>query len=408
MYIRKLLFTGALMTSLWAADVPLTIRFSELGDIMLKSSSHVKISNLSVDRIQTERDAALQWSNPSINIAYETVKNGNDIEREQMLSFEKNLRMPWNIQNEKNAWKSELHAAESSHQQRLNDLKAEVNTGYVQLRILQQQIDQFTELKQIYQRFQDIIDANLEEGNVSPLDAHLLSVGLFGLETERLDMEKEYRETLSNWKQLLGLNDEKAVILTTPVDFHIATGKLPQLDEALKTHVGLKSLSEFNKAADYRLALEKGQRFPDLSIEGGFKQVAPSFRGYVMGLSLPIPLMNRNNARIEQQKISQDQIQQETELYRQTISAETRNLGKTVQTCAELLSNYTGTKYLADRLEDLLAAYREGSISLPDALSAIDIYKSGVRSFGDQLNTYYAAIFRLEAISDTTLIQFTE
>jgi len=407
-FIRKFLITGILITSFGAADEPVFIQFSELGDIMLKSSPHVKMSKLTVDRTRTERDAAMQWSNPSLNIAYETIKNGNDIEREQVFSFEKYLRMPWVIQKDKNAWKAELHAVESSHQQRLNDLRAEVNAGYAQLRIMQQQLDQFAKLKLIYKRFQDIIDANLEEGSVSPLNAHLLSVGLFGLETERLEIEQEYRKALSNWKQLLGLDEEQTVILSTPIDYKIATGKIPQSDETLKTHVGLKSLSEFKQVADYRLALEKGQRLPDLVIEGGYKQVAPSFRGYVIGLSLPLPLMNRNNARIEQQKISQNRLQHETDLYRQTLNAEIRNLGNTIQTNAELLSLHPGVQHFEDRLEDLLIAYREGSISLPDALSAIDIYKSGARSFGDQLTTYYAAIFRLEAISGKTLIQFTE
>jgi len=178
-FIRKFLITGILITSFGAADEPVFIQFSELGDIMLKSSPHVKMSKLTVDRTRTERDAAMQWSNPSLNIAYETIKNGNDIEREQVFSFEKYLRMPWVIQKDKNAWKAELHAVESSHQQRLNDLRAEVNAGYAQLRIMQQQLDQFAKLKLIYKRFQDIIDANLEEGSVSPLDAHLLSVGSF-------------------------------------------------------------------------------------------------------------------------------------------------------------------------------------------------------------------------------------
>ena len=57
-------------------------------------------------------------------------------------------------------------------------------------------------------------------------------------------------------------------------------------------------------------------------------------------------------------------------------------------------------------VHDMLIAYREGQMSLPDFLNAILIYRSGSRQYFKQLTTYYRDVFELELLSGQPLVTF--
>ena len=49
------------------------------------------------------------------------------------------------------------------------------------------------------------------------------------------------------------------------------------------------------EALEKDIGLEKGNIFPSLSVAGGYKNVEDEFTGFVIGLSMPIPVLNRNS-----------------------------------------------------------------------------------------------------------------
>jgi hypothetical protein len=141
-------------------------------------------------------------------------------------------------------------------------------------------------------------------------------------------------------------------------------------------------------------------------LQGGYKKINPGWEGYTLGFSLPLPLLNWNGPRIEEQKIKYRIKFAETAIYKQKLRSELENLIIIIQNNSDLLqkSHYGLQNYKI--AEDLLAVYQEGALSLTEFLNAIQLYRDGSRKYSEQLTTYYRAVFELEALSGQQMVTF--
>ena len=173
-----------------------------------------------------------------------------------------------------------------------------------------------------------------------------------------------------------------------------------------KNHPGLKASQQKLSALQQRIGYERSRIIPSISLHGGYKKIDPGWEGYTLGLSIPLPLLNWNGPQIEKQKIIHQMQLTENALYSQKIQSQADNLVETVKRQMELLHEYGNEQNSNTLVEDLLAAYQEGTISLAEFLNAIQIYREGSKQYTEQLTSYYRAVFELEAMYSQQLLTF--
>jgi outer membrane protein TolC len=403
----RFIFIYLLMSGiLFAQESQIFIAFKDLPQLLDLSSPHVKIINATMDFAKAEADAAKQWSNPELNYSFEQVRNGDVTDTEQLAYLSKTFSFPWNYRQESQIWQAETNAAKLTRQQNFNQLLAESRNSYVRLFLLQNLTTQLRKLKEILVEMNAVVRVREEEGVISKLDASLLSLSLFGLDSDILETQQEYQLAMKIWKQFLGIDPFMEVILTDSIEYKNIPIDFSQRQQLIANHPGLQARNIRSDAMDRRITLEKSQILPSISLQGGYKKINPGWEGYIIGLSVPVPLLNWNRPQIEKQKIAHQIQVTESIVYEQKLHSELAYLISSINTKSDLLqkNNYGIQNFKI--IEDLLAAYREGEFSLTEFLNAIQLYRDSNKQYAEQLATYYHAIFELEVLNGQQLVFF--
>ncbi len=158
------------------------------------------------------------------------------------------------------------------------------------------------------------------------------------------------------------------------------------------------------EALEKEVGLEKGDIFPSISIAGGYKNVDDQFTGFVLGLSMPIPLLNRNSGGIDRATAEHRKAQAELDLYETARERHLSRLMLAARDEAGLLKQYHGDfALIEEHIKDLALSYREGWIDLGDFLEGIRTYAEGIESYFDMLEDYNDIVFELEGLTEREL-----
>jgi cobalt-zinc-cadmium efflux system outer membrane protein len=167
-------------------------------------------------------------------------------------------------------------------------------------------------------------------------------------------------------------------------------------------------LSEI-QLAETSLDLEKSNRIPDLTIAGGMKDVdGEDDTIYLVGLSIPIPLFDRNQAGVARAAA-------ELEQQAAALSAEKNRILKDLKIAYQTLKtahrqvNTIKTDILpaAQRVLDAVKeGYQEGAFSFLDMLEAQSTLYESHESYVQSLGQYHIAVIDLEKVLGRNLSSF--
>jgi outer membrane protein TolC len=396
------LLTGSLLSQ----DKSIPIAFKDLPQLLEESSPQIKIINAEKSIIETKRELSLQWSNPELIYEREQVENSETRLTEQMAYLSKSFSLPWNYWKAGDMWEDNLNAADLDRQQSTNLLLASARTEYVRLNLLKALAENQTELRKILNDLNKTISARQEEGAISQLEETLLSMSIFGVEADILGTQREFRLAMNNFKQILGIEPNVGVVISSVIRFKIIQTDSLNKPDMLKKHPGLLAHQTRISALDRRVSLEKGRILPSISLQGGYKKIDPGWEGYTLGFSLPLPLLNWNRPQIEEQKIQRNIQSVKTTIYRQKIQSQIDNFIETIQGSIELLQVHSIELQNFKIVDDLLSMYRENVFSLPELLNAIQVYRDSSRQYTAHLTIYYRTVFEIEALSGRQLVTF--
>ena len=202
-------------------------------------------------------------------------------------------------------------------------------------------------------------------------------------------------------------------------DFHTAVGTFDRiqsippfevLSAAMENAPMIKSKRSEIQLAETSLDLEKSNRIPDLTIAGGIKDVdGEDDTIYLVGLSIPIPLFDRNQAGVARAAAELDQ-------QAAALSAEKKRLLKDLKIAYQTLktahrqANTIKTDILpaAQRVLDAVKeGYQEGAFSFLDMLEAQSTLYESHESYVQSLGKYHVAVIDLEKVLGRNLSSFT-
>jgi hypothetical protein len=144
---------------------------------------------------------------------------------------------------------------------------------------------------------------------------------------------------------------------------------------------------------------------PALDLYVGYKHIEPVVDGWVAGAALSLPLFDRSAGAARRIEAERRMVESNLALYRVRSSEEVASLVRLIEDAGKGLSSITfRSDDGASVVNSLFLSYQEGRYSLEAFLNAIQIEVTGSRSYYDQLFSYYANIFRLEALTGAEIV----
>lgn len=241
------------------------------------------------------------------------------------------------------------------------DILQETKVAFIELLAAQERVKLQQEFYGIADRLYQTIQTSVEAGRDSPIEEIRAKVMV---ESTQIELGRALQERDTALKTLSVLLGEEVP------SFSIVTGEIlelpqvPDLSTQLQRAQNLPDLSMAQSEIERTqtaLELEQAQASPDVEIGGGIRYLSESDDGaFVVGVSVPLPLFNRNQGAI---RAARESVQKaEAEKYAQTAS-----LSALVHTAFLTL---TRAKQEAETLQERI---------LPSAQQAFELTQEGYR-----------------------------
>ncbi len=265
----------------------------------------------------------------------------------------------------------------------IRTLKFELRSTFYEAYYQQQSLALYDQLLSALNQLLLASEQQLKLGNTAGKDVIRIKSRLLSLQAERMALQNDLEALESRLKLLSSINAQQDLVLTAegvnPEQFH--PGKIPftvLLDSAKVNRADLQLSKTALLYAQNLLTVQKAHAVPDVAVSLNYDLKGNYPEKYTgIGISLPIPLFNRNQGEIKKARIGVDasiaeikrkEAEVESELYTSYQAA------IKVQTLYQGLDKDFSSKF-NQMLESLTTNYRERNISLLEFLDFYDSYK---------------------------------
>jgi outer membrane protein, heavy metal efflux system len=283
-------------------------------------------------------------------------------------------------------------------------LAFEVHRTYLQAAAAEADLAALAETTEVFRRVEESGRSRLAEGDISRFDQSRLQIERARYETllarARLALAEASRELtlLIEPDSVAG----RTLILPSQRLSDLATAASAVGEEtALLTAAGradVRATEAEIEAAEAALTLQRRLRIPDVTLSGGYKHQADGYQGAIIGVSVPLPLWDRNRGGIAEAEANLAAARTRRELALRGAESEIRRAWETRRSLEERM-RVIGATLLpesAGLLETARLAYAEGEMSLVELLDAADAYRDARESVTRLLAEYLSATYELE------------
>ncbi|HAT8564391.1 TPA: TolC family protein [Legionella pneumophila] len=374
-WINCLIIALFLFSSVVMASSGLTLK--QLTHIAIKNNKDLIAARYTVSLAKARLKQASLWSNPSINLTNNDDRLfNNEGEYTRSAGFTQAFPISGRIAQQKNVARIDIVKAITEIKEAERKLKANVaNTFYAAL-ITERRLQQLNYLLKLNQQLVDVTHNRYHVAEVSELDSNTAS-----LEYQRVTQEKQLLASmrisqLAQLNQLLGRQATQSLVLSTILP---GFNKLPTLNTlqqiALKNRPDRQAILLGIQRAGADLRLAKAERFADwtlglavqqdkIVVEDGPQQ--PADRTLGINLSVPLPLLNRNQGRIMEASATGTQALMALRAINLTIETEVASNYAQLQALQAALqqTQNTSIKLTRDNINLAQGAYKNGQLSL--------------------------------------------
>jgi cobalt-zinc-cadmium efflux system outer membrane protein len=181
------------------------------------------------------------------------------------------------------------------------DLITEVSTSFIEVLALQKRLLLVGDLVQISEDLFNTVAERVHAGKVAPIEETNAQIALANVQIERQrvmrDLESARKKLAAAWG-------------STALDFKQVTGEIenvsspPSIEQLLNDVSQNPDIARLKTEVEQReaaLEIAKADRIPDLTLGAGIKYLNESDdETYLMALSLPLPLLNRNQGGVRE------------------------------------------------------------------------------------------------------------
>ena len=394
---------------------------SDLVRRALAANAELAATRLDVERGRARLQQAGLRPNPTFDFEQTTGRlTGSPGERETSIGFALPLELNGKRQRRVDLARVELQAAEAEVADRERRLTAEVRSAYAEALAAVRELQITEELTDIDLQTSRVVEVRVNEGDSAPLEHNLLRVEIERLNARRALVEGRLQSALLRLKSLAGVPPNEALRLreelitpdfVTPPDSVAAA-----LDIALRTRPDLTLARLNEEAAQAGLRLARAQAAPDVTAFSKYTTNRSVFdntpvgaisdrdRLLSFGVSISIPLFNRNQGAKAEAEVAIAQAQRRREFAEQVVRAEVMSAYGRYKAAQAAIDTFRQgvLDRSAQNIKAIRGAYEVGAFRVTELLSEQRRFVDSQREFTEALTEYYRALADLQSAMGLT------
>lgn len=342
------------------------------------------------------------WSNPGLAAVREKLSDGDLEASETVYSLSQTLEIGGQRGLRRTAALRAADAAAAQVESERLRLEFAVRRTFVLAALAEARLSSFERVTAVVRLVEHAGQARYEEGDVSDFERRRLQVERARYEDmlarERLRLVRAARELRlmvapDAGSVLLPLHPLEGLTVSMPGEFGES-----QLAFVAERRFDVLAARAEVEAARQSHSLAARERIPDLTLSGGYKEQSDGFQGGVIGLSIPLPVLDRNAGSIAEAQANLSSAIARHDLVRRRAEA---NIIEALEAYRSLIQRMEqidgglleGTDGL---LETAQIAYTEGEMTLIELLDAADAYRASRELALELLADFLIASFDLE------------
>ena len=307
-----------------AQQVAGTLTLKEAEQRFLERNLSLIAERYNIDMAQAQVLQAKLFENPVISLEQNVSNrlNGKYFdfgkEGEAVVEIEQVIHLAGQRNKQVRLEKINKEIAEYQFEEVMRTLRQELNEKFVEVYFLSKSIAIYEKEVNSLQALLGGMKIQQEKGNISLMEISRLESMLFSLRKEKNERENDLLTTRGELNLLLNLPED------TQVQLSLDEEVLQQLDLSQLSFADLKAI--INERPDQKIArstvnasranlkLQKSMAFPEFSVKGNYDRVGNFINDYfAIGVSLSVPIFNRNQGNIKAARFSIQQagVQQE-------------------------------------------------------------------------------------------------
>lgn len=307
-----------------AQQVAGTLTLKEAEQRFLERNLSLIAERYNIDMAQAQVLQAKLFENPVISLEQNVYNrlNGKYFdfgkEGEAVVEIEQVIHLAGQRNKQVRLEKINKEIAEYQFEEVMRTLRQELNEKFVEVYFLSKSIAIYEKEVNSLQALLGGMKIQQEKGNISLMEISRLESMLFSLRKEKNERENDLLTTRGELNLLLNLPED------TQVQLSLDEEVLQQLDLSQLSFADLKAI--INERSDQKIArstvnasranlkLQKSMAFPEFSVKGNYDRVGNFINDYfAIGVSLSVPIFNRNQGNIKAARFSIQQagVQQE-------------------------------------------------------------------------------------------------
>lgn len=315
---KRILFLLILSSSFnsFAGDT-LRISLHQADSIFLNKNINLLIAGLRIDEKKAEIIQARLYPNPVFTMA----ANAYDPENKRIFHVQKNGQTFFQLEQlillggKRKSWieiaNKEADIAELEFQDLLKNLKYQLRTGFYSLDRLKHLINKYDEQIVLLKTIIDAYETQSAKGNISLKDVVRLKGASLNLRSDKADLIQEYTEQMLELQLLL--QTDKVIEPIIGDESFLNSVKLfdeqTLIQEAKESRPDFQIMRQLVDLSDMNIKMEKRMAVPDINLFADYDKNSGTFRNETnIGISIPLPLWNRNQGNIQIAKLQKEQI----------------------------------------------------------------------------------------------------
>lgn len=293
----------------------------------------------------------------------------------------------------------------------MRTLRYQLRSTFFKLHSLQQSSKIYNgQIKALTQLLQ-ASNKQLSLGNIANKDVIRIKSLLYTLQADYHQISTEINELTSELKLLTQINSSTTIETVAPENNNFKTNEIAYtmlLDSAKANRVDLKSAQTAITYAQQNLKLQKANAIPDVQISLVYDLKGSYPEKYTgIGVSMPIPLFNRNQGEIKKAKIAIEAQQTAYNQVENVLSNEVFKAYQNIQRIESLMANRDQdfNQDYQKLIDEVTKNFAKRNISLLEFLDFYESYKENVLQFNQLKYERINAKEEINFVTGTTLFK---
>jgi len=300
-------------------------------------------------------------------------------------------------------------------------LVVEIRTAYTNALSAARQLDVLEKLISANLEIVRVVEARLKEGDVAPLDVNLIKVEADRLRIQTIQARNDLETALLQLKNIIGADVAESIRLAPQAERppRLDLGLTELTDIALRERADLQTAKLGEDLGTARIDLAKANSVPNVagsitySRNKRITEFPPIIGGGVtnrdneltFGVTVDIPIFNRNQGEIAQASGEKTQATRNREFLESTIKRDVAVAFRKYRAAAETLTIYAVQiiPRSEENLKSIRAAYGFGEFSIFEVVNEQRRLTENVTGYNQSLRDYYNALNELETALGTTI-----